>query len=221
MKVRYLLLLGLFVSTATPLIAQNRFSVGITAAPVLSHSHSNVRLTVPDQTGQPATARLDLRSSIGGFTAGVSVQYNFSPRWSLSTGLWFNQLRTTQPSPFTPATRTRVISSGYQIPLLVNYRLSDRRLSPVVSAGALGYLRNNTRYKPLDGGRDFRVKFGNSLNVQAIVGAGASYQLTPRWSLLVQPQLIWQFRPKGDDIIGYDRYVSYQLQGQVQLAYTL
>lgn len=223
MKLHFLPVLSLLTASVAPAFAQSRFSVGITAAPVLNHNRTNVTFKVPTGTGQLMDTTFAYRSSIGGFSVGLSVQYAFTSRWSLSTGVWLTQLRTTQPFPFTSGNvPARLISSSYQIPLLLNYRLANRRLSPYVTVGALGYFGGKTTYKPVEGSgfQKTSVKFGQALNVQAVVGAGVAYQLKPRWSLTVQPLLIWRFPPERKSGTRYNQYVSYQIQGQVQLAYS-
>lgn len=224
MNTRILLLLSLISTLLLPARAQSRLSVGLTAAPVLNYGHSNLTVNVPGGSGQFTPTTFDYRSSVGGFTAGLSVRYALTPSWSLSTALWFTQLRTTQPFPFAPGNvPSRVISSSYQIPLLLNYRLTNRRLAPYFSVGALAALRGATRYKSVDrsGSIDARIKFGGPVTVQAVVGAGVAYRLTSHWSLTAQPVLIWRFQPKQTDFVRYNQFVYYQLQGQLQLLYSL
>ncbi len=224
MKNPFLLLLSLLALLYTPTFSQKRFSVGLTAAPAFSHSYTNFTFTAPDQTGQLVSTDVSQRSSNWFATVGTSVDWAFTSRYSLTTGIWFSQSRMTQSYPFGPANvSARVISSGWAVPLLVNYRFSDRRLSPIVSAGALGSFGGSTRLKPEAGSglQEVRINFGNELTVRPMLGAGVSYRINPRWSLLAQPLLIWRFRPKDDQFIRYNRAVSYQLQGQVRLLYAL
>lgn len=214
------LLVLLAVTTAR---SQGRFTVSVSAAPVYNYNHTLAIFSLSDANGQQVRSQINYQSSGGGYTVGISARYAFTPNWSVSTGIWRNQLRSTQSFPFAPNDiRARVITSGYQIPLLINYKPGTGRLSPYFSVGALGYLYGKTRYKPADGSglSDVNVKFSNPVNVQAVVGIGASYQLTSHWSLTAQPLLIWRFPPKEDSFVTYSTYISYQVQGLIQLGYT-
>ncbi|AQG79102.1 outer membrane beta-barrel protein [Spirosoma montaniterrae] len=224
MKTRFPLLFSLLCVCVAPTFAQKRFSVGVVAAPAFNYSHTNLTFTAPNQNGQLVSTDFDQRSSGWAAIVGASADYAFTPRWSVSTGIWFSQSRSKQPYSFGSAnTSARVISSGWAVPLLVNYRFSDRRFSPLVSVGIQGSFGGSTVFKPEAGSsfREFRINFGNELTVQPLLGAGIAYRLTERWSLMAQPLLVWRFRPQGDQFIRYNRTVSYQLQGQVRLMYSL
>ena len=218
MKTIYCLVAGLLLTSTTLVSAQSRFSVGLTAAPVFNHSS----FTVADPSGQ--LTGFDFRSDVGGAMLGLSAQYAFTPQWSLSSGVWFQQLRSTGVFPFaTGIVSSRIISSVYQVPLLLNFRPTNRRLSPFFSVGTLGTFGSSTLYKPADGSglSNSRVRFSQPFKVNvAIVGAGVAYRLTPHWSLTAQPLLIWRFKPQSGNFIHYERFVSYQINGQAQLLYS-
>lgn len=223
MKTHFVWLLILVSLAFTPVLAQRRFSAAITAAPVLSHSHARQTVFLPDPAnpgGPPIENTFDVRSTVGGYKAGVSVQYNLTPAWSVATGLWRYQTSTTGLFPFAPGqVSTRIIASAWQVPLVVNYRPTTRRLSPYFSVGVVGTSRRPTVYKPAEGSgfSETRVLFGKkAVSFQALVGAGVAYRLNSHVSLTLQPQLIWQFRPSGN----YQQYTSYQINGQTQLVYS-
>ena len=58
--------------------------------------------------------------------------------------------------------------------------------------------------------------FSRSDDYRPVVGAGIAYRVNTHVSLLVQPMLIWQFRPAND----YDHFVAYQLNALTQLVYS-
>ena len=220
MKTNSYLLPGLLLALSVPTAAQSHFSIGLTAAPVLSHVSSRFSVSLPDQNGQLYQQTLDTKSTIGGYFVGVPVQYNITPKWSISSGLWFTQLRSTGDYLFSASgTSARIISSGYTVPLTVNYRPTTRRLSPYFSVGAVSSFQISTLYKPEAGTglQDITLKFGkHAITVQALLGAGAAYRISPHWLVTAQPQLIWYFKPSGR----FERYVSYRANGQVQVLYS-
>ncbi len=220
MSARYCFLLGLLLAASAPIVAQNRFSFGVTAAPVLNHVSSRFSVPLPDQNGQLYREVFDNRSTTGGYFVGVPIRYNLTPKWSVSSGFWFNQFRSTGIYPFSiSGPSARIISSSYQVPLTVDYRPSTRRLSAYFSVGAVGSYALSTVYKPEDGTglEEIKVNFvRQKVMVQALLGAGVAYRINQQWSLTAQPQLIWYFKPRGN----FERYVSYRLNGQVQLLYS-
>ena len=199
--------------------AQHRFSVSVTGGPVVSHASTKFTILLPDQSGQPIPTTFDNRSTITGHLIGLSAHYSFTANWSISTGLWYNRLGTDGTNPFDPITTpARIISQDFQVPFFINYRLGHKRLSPYFSAGALANFRQSTIYRveSTSGQDDIKVRFGKSMNVRAVVGAGIAYQLNSQLALIFQPQLVWHVKPKGD----YERYVAYQVNGQCQLMYS-
>lgn len=222
MKLRTVYLVSLIAFLSTPTLAQRGFSVGITATPAVSHSSSRITFTLPDQSGQLVDQTYDLRSTNWGYVAGGVLQYKFTSKWSVAGGFWYNRLSTESTFPFPVngvSVPARVVSSSYRVPLTLNYRLTTRRLSPYFSAGALASFSRPTLYKPEAGAglSDVKINFGkHKATVQALVGAGVWYQLNTHLSLIVQPTLIWAFRPNRQ----YERFVSYQINGQTQLLYS-
>ena len=224
MKTNLYYLLGalLLISAATS--AQSRFSLSVTGGPVVNHASARYNILLPDTSpglgGQTIVTTVDNQSTQGGYSIGLSAIYAFTPHWSISTGFWYNQLSMNGTNPFdggnTPA---RIISRNFQVPLLINYRLTSNRLSPYFSLGSLANFRRSTifRSETSTGPEEGRVLFGKSAaDYRAVVGAGVVYQLNKHLSLIAQPLLIWRFKPAGD----YERYVAYQVNGQIQLMYS-
>ncbi|MDB5240505.1 MAG: hypothetical protein JWP57_1130 [Spirosoma sp.] len=223
MKMHIFLIVSVLLVNAIPTLAQSRFSVGITAAPVVSYTRTRQHVLLPDYVnpgGPPIDNVFDFRSTIGGYTVGGTVLYDLTPRWSVTSGVWVSQTRTTGTFPFMPGNLpARIVTSALQIPLLVNYRPSTRRLSPYFSVGVVGSSRRPTVYKPVEGAAfsTTKVTFNNgAFSTQALVGAGVSYKITPNVSLTMQPLIVWHFKPSGN----FEHYIVYQINGQSQLLYT-
>ncbi len=61
---------------------------------------------------------------------GLTARYHIRPKWDISGGLLFNAEQQQRD-------KSRGFSKEYvRLPILINYRLFDRRLSPYVSIGA-------------------------------------------------------------------------------------
>ena len=86
----------------------------------------------------------------------------------------------------------------------MNYRLTNRRLSPYFSTGVL-FSRSNT----------FTAR---PITTDGVVGVGLSYRLDAGLSLLLQPSASYSFyRPASDAVYTLIQYSSYSLGIQTQL----
>ncbi|GAB4035244.1 outer membrane beta-barrel protein [Spirosoma jeollabukense] len=219
MKTNVYQALILLLITATLASAQSRFALSITGGPVVNHASMMSTVFLPDQNGQLTSTTIDSRSTTYGHVLGVSAHYSFTPDWSMSTGFWYNRLSMNGTNPFnsTPLP-TRIIAQTIQVPLFVNYRPGRKRLSPYFSAGTLANFPQSTIYRDQSntGQGDLKITFNKKTTFQAVVGAGVAYTLNTHLSLTAQPMLIWRFKPAGD----YERYVAYQVNGQLQLMYS-
>lgn len=216
MKIPAFLTVSLLVSATVLASAQGRFSVSVTAAPTYAHSDSRVNFIIPDDNGQLTTETVAFNTAAFGYKVGAMTQYAFTPAWSVSAGLWYSRLGMNSLFPFSPGDKkARVIQQALQVPLLLNYRSGQQRLSPYFSLGALTSFSGRTRYRTE--GSVLDVSFGKTVVFQPVLGAGVSYKRSQHLSFIAQPLLIWRFKPKGD----YERFVAYQLQAQCQLLYSL
>ncbi|UFH52299.1 outer membrane beta-barrel protein [Spirosoma sp. KNUC1025] len=199
--------------------AQSRFSVSAMLAPAYSHNHTRLNLLIPDGMGQTTNVQVSSNTSSVGYLAGAMFQYGFSDQWSISAGFWYNRVGTDGTFPFTlNPVPVRIINQDLQIPVLLNYRLTTKRLSPYFSVGSLANFRQKTIYRDESntGEGNARVLFKDPVNYRAVVGVGVSYRVNQQWTLLFQPQLVWRFRPEGD----FEAFTVYQLNGSFQLMYT-
>jgi hypothetical protein len=172
--------------------AQSRFSIAPTIAPFSSYSDSRKQNYLLFKYGT-------------GLTIGANINYHFSPVWSLTTGYWYQRGKVKgQYGDFFAFFRST--EEYMNIPLLLNMRPSSRKVSPYFSGGIVlsketGLNRSRTTAKTM-------------------LGAGVSYQLSPRLTVIAQPTLV----------LGSDRHekegppsfpAKRQLSFQAQLLYNL
>jgi hypothetical protein len=143
-----------------------------------------------------------------GSSVGVTAHYAFNPQWNLSVGLLYVHLASNKQYHYSQIYQTFNLKGTHnyaQLPVLINYRFSQKRLAPYVSAGALFSNRPTTANS-----------VGINTSVQA--GIGIDYQFSPKLSLLIQPIGSYLLtRPKDDATSKYDPYHSYIVSLQTQL----
>jgi hypothetical protein len=107
-----------------------------------------------------------------------------------------------------------------RIPLLLNFRSSDKRLSPYFSFGWLVDLPLTARVlvdRPDQGIQRLRLLTDKGPVFHVVAGAGVHYKLTPRYGLIVQPTASYNLGSFG----GYASHNdSYALGLQTQLVYS-
>ena len=195
-----LLLVGLFGVSVTPLSAQSRVSVAPTYWFNYSPYSYQINQTLNGATTQIHASGHEVVSSIG-----LTLRYHFTPQWDVSLGAFYyrntNHLKTPQ-SPYGES--TPFTSKGWQVPVMVSYRLTDHRLSPYFSTGAV-FTKSNTFT-------------GRPLTTDGVVGVGLNYKFHSGLSLLLQPTASYSFyRPASDALISFTKYSSYSLGIQTQL----
>jgi hypothetical protein len=203
----------------------NKFSLSVNVSPVYSGSFNERSIRIPTTQAQPINP-VFTRSSISyGYSVGLSAHYAFSSRWSATTGLWVNNF-TRAKSTFlfntntngiitSTSAGTRVSARTYQVPLLGNYRTSDRKLAAYFSAGALISIPPEATDYILGHNNDEVLLRGRRMAVFPMIGAGLSYQLNRRFSLLTQPTLMVEF-PVDEYIL----HNAYRVGLLTQLMYT-
>ncbi|GAB2569015.1 outer membrane beta-barrel protein [Spirosoma areae] len=208
-----LLAYPLLISPAT--FGQGRFAISATVSPIYRSL---------DGRSQIQNFGAEFSGRYSGFTTGLTVQYALHPNWSISSGLWYNQVKGdvnfqsfngAAVSPAEPV-RTETLRA-VQVPLLLHYSPSVRRLSPYLSAGFL--LTDNYRRTSVNNltGREYVDKeWGARLHV--LIGAGVQYRLSPKVSLIVQPTATYQL---GRPDPSYTRFQDVQFGLQTQVKFTL
>ncbi len=193
-----LLSLGLLGASGNLLSAQNRVSI----APVYWFNYGlySYRVhSVYNGLDTQVTGH-DVASS-----AGLTARYHFTSNWDVSVGLLYNWNSSRLTSPPHPYGENRPFpTEAIQVPVSVNYRLTDRRLSPYFSAGAL-FVKSKTFTEA-------------PIKTNGIVGIGFDYRFHSGLSLLVQPTVSYLFyKPANDAFFEFTKYSSYSLGLQTQL----
>ncbi|WP_461102792.1 outer membrane beta-barrel protein [Spirosoma koreense] len=197
-----LILLFTLLSSAvvTRIAAQSRVAI----APTYWFSYNpysyQLNYTFNGSTSQTPIAGHDIVSAVG-----LTLRYRFTPHWDVSLGGFYyrdtNHIKTPQ-SPYNES--TSFTSKGWQLPVMINYRLTEHRLSPYFSAGAIFSKSTTFTERPL--------------TTDGVVGVGIIYRINSDLLLLLQPTASYSFyRPASDDFYSFTRYSSYSLGIQTQL----
>jgi len=183
---RILIIGGILLGGYLPVRSQPRVSVGPLLALFSSYA------------GEPRDFEASFRYSTG-ISVGLQAQYDFSKKWALASGLWYETASVKAGDGILSATY-RTNQHNIAIPLLLNFRPADRLVSPYFSAGTLLVTKQEER----------------GLTAKALFAAGLSYQINPQLTLHVQPALTLGANSKPDRAI----YPSNrQLSLQAQLLY--
>jgi hypothetical protein len=192
-----LLSLGLLVAAISLLPAQSRVSIAPTYW--FNYNPYSYQFAI---TGSPSTTRsqIDQHNLVSSF--GLSVRCHFSPHWDVSTGILY--YKNTAYLAIFPGSTVPFTSEGWQLPLLMNYRLTKHRMSPYFSVGALFAKSKTFTEAPI--------------RTDAVAGVGVDYRFNSSLSLLVQPTASYSLeQPVNTDGFQYSNYRSYSLGVQTQL----
>ncbi|AUD04366.1 outer membrane beta-barrel protein [Spirosoma pollinicola] len=181
----------------TCLLAQSKVSI----APSYWFLHSNYNYQI--QSIYDGTIKgydgYSVASSIG-----LNARYHFTPRWDLSAGLLYNKTTSHLKDPST--NDVRLGTKYIQLPILINFRSSVKRISPYFSAGAIlekSALAGNDRVKP-----------------SAVIGIGVDYRISKNVDWLVQPTGSYLFyKPDSGWLYQFKDYNSYRIGIQTQLMF--
>lgn len=207
------------LTTLTSTFGQGRLSL----APTVSVGYRNLDYVLRFPGSTPSAT---VSGSYQTITGGLTAHYELSKHWSVSAGLLYNRykgddnLRSfSAASPVQESVRA-ITSENLQLPVLINYTGSSRRLSPYLSAGALLNYAYQTAYTDNGGStRQSRSTLSdpNALRVQAMVGVGVQYRLSPAMSLIVQPTATYELGKRSGD---YSTHRVYNVGLQTQLKFT-
>lgn len=203
-----------------PIWAQSKFAVSVSVSPLYSYSNVKLNTYFPDYitNGAPVLTQYSVRSTSNGYSVSILGRYRFSSHWSVTTGVGmshnWSEVPTILTDPHIDIEATVSRSRNYQIPVLVNYQTTTKRLSPYFSAGLLLSFRGLS-FLPLNGNPEVRVRSGGKLlTAMPIVGAGISYQLSTHLCLIAQPTFRYSI-PDSEVIYAH----SYQIGLLTQLLY--
>ncbi|WP_026631350.1 outer membrane beta-barrel protein [Dyadobacter alkalitolerans] len=201
-----LLLLPGFLLSGPGAISQSKFALSATVAPYYGHIKSRVEAMLPDPNGSGAITSQVLRSEISpkGYWAGLNGRYSFSQKWSVSTGFWFNHSSTSKSG-------TKSRSHHFSIPVIANLQITERKLSPYLSAGALWNFGTTSRLTIPDLGTVTFKSDRNTSRISSLIGAGVIYHFAERLSLVAQPTFTYAIPPSNINIHAYQLSLNVQL----------
>lgn len=176
---------------------QKSVAVSATVSPIVSNTYYNYRYFYPESDGQIVEpVYLNGSRWLSGYCAGLSILYNYAPGWSVSSGVWFEQISIQQNRQ--PAAGLGVITLHnrvIRVPVYLNYYSSAKRLSPYFSLGFLVDLPITSRMVvQRDGESTQHLRLTASLKpiFHLTIGAGVRYKLTKRYTLMAQPT--WSYK---------------------------
>ena len=176
-RVMKAILLAALLGIAGNASAQSRFSMSANVAPILKSS-----------TFYDNTSPVRQSTTYTGFGIGTNLHFQFSPRWSASSGLWLEWVKSR-------STEQSVLNNPhyFKIPLLVNYQLGQKRLSPYFTTGLVLEKFKYSTVVFLDGagaGNTTIYNVGERAQLKLLLAAGMKYDLNESLSLVVQPTFI-------------------------------
>lgn len=191
---------GLFLITTVSLFAQSRVSIAPSYWLNYNPYSYQINFTNNGSTTQTLASGHNIVSSFG-----LTARYHVTPQWDVSAGVAYYRNTDHVKSPQGPyGDTTPFTSKGWQLPVLVNYRLTSHRLSPYFSGGAI-FAKSKTFT-------------GRPITTDGVVGVGLNYRIDSGLSVLLQPTASYSFyRPANDAIIAFTQYNSYSLGLQTQL----
>ena len=180
-----------------PVWGQRTVSISVTLCPTFAHTNYSNRYLYPESDGQ-IVEPVYLSGSRWAFgtSAGLSILYKYAPGWSVSSGIWFQQLALRQNrQPVAGNGNVTLRNRALRVPLLLNYSSNQQRLSPYFSFGLLTDFPLTSRVIVTRSGESTQYLRLISLNsgptFHGLLGAGIRYKLTNRYTLTAQP--VWTY----------------------------
>ncbi|ADB39395.1 outer membrane beta-barrel protein [Spirosoma linguale] len=184
-----------FLASSTFVLAQSRVSV----APTYWFNHGNYAYQVYSayDGSETKSSGYSLESS-----AGLTARYKFNRKWDFSIGVLYSRGTSYVKTP--QSNDIKLTTEYIQLPVLINYRLSERRLAPYFSAGAIFGKNKSVSNDPV--------------KTSAIVGIGLDYKISSKLSWLIQPTASYLFyKPDNTILYQFRDYNSYNIGVQTQL----
>ena len=219
----------LVIITSTLTFSQGRFSLSATLSP--TQRKLDYRMTIYDSS--PNVSGANAIAKDHGGTIGLMANYQFHRNWSVSSGLWYNRskghldFQAFQNNAAVDAEPTRRMTlNNLQLPVLINFSPTKHRLSPYLSTGLVFNMNYKSLISPYPGSIEPGIARSKDINTNVMVGIGAQYRINSRWSLIVQPTVLYRLENlKKNSDQGYpiqfrSRFRDWQLGVQAQLKYT-
>jgi hypothetical protein len=193
-----LLFLAVFGASNAYLSAQSRVSV----APTYWFNDNAYSYQVDVSLVGP-TSRINVDEHNQTSSFGLSAHYQFAPKWDASVGALYYRGKANLIVLSDQGDRIPYTQEGWQVPVLVNYQLTEGRLSPYFSIGALWAKA---------------AKLAGGSKTSGLVGIGLNYRFSSALSLLLQPTASYSFkRPSNTSVLQFSNYTNYTLGVQTQL----
>lgn len=185
--------------------SQSRFAIG----PIFNFTRGNIA-TVEFPPGE-----LGFTDRGNGVALGLTGLYELDSTWSITAGLAYNWLKYYRRLPERGVIRK---TEDVQLPVMVNYRSSSKRLSPYFSMGAMLEKRMVTRVavSPAYVNSDIRTKL--PISVWLGMGAGISYRISSKCSFIAQPTLFYMLKTKEENLL-YAKFDSFKVNVQAQFVF--
>ena len=176
-----LLTLALLVALIAPVSAQSRVSIAPTYWFNYNPYSYQVDMNYNGARNQFLASGHGLISSFG-----LTARYHFTPKWNVSLGALYYRNTDHIKSPQGPyGERVPFTSEGWQLPILISYRLTNRPLSPYFSSGAI-----------LSKSKTFT---GAPIRTDGVIGVGLDYRFNSGLSLLMQPTVNYSLTKPASD----------------------
>ncbi|WP_338876415.1 PorT family protein [Spirosoma sp. SC4-14] len=211
---------ALFITSLA--FGQEKLSVSATIAPLFTHTAYDRLYLFPDSDGQVVDpVFLDGSTGSFGYSAGVTVYYTYAPGWSVATGLWYQyQVIKTDRLALAGVGQTSLRNRSFRIPILLNYRSSERKISPYYSFGPLIDFPASSRviaHREGESTQHLRLSSESGPIFSLLLGAGALYQLNTHVALTAQPTFTYHLGRFGG---AHTNFRTYELGLLTQLIYT-
>ncbi len=181
---------------------QPKLSVSATVVPTLTYTAYKFRFLYPDSDGQIVEpVYLNGPRWASGYSAGLSVIYTYAPGWSVSSGIWYQQLTTRQARQAAAGEGMVTLRNRFiRLPLLLNYCASTKRLAPCFSFGLLTDIPVPSRVVVTRTGastQHLRLETNSRPIFHLLLGAGVQYRLNARYLLMAHPAWTYRFGQLG------------------------
>lgn len=216
----------LLITFSTFAVGQGRFSLSATVSPTLrrmdvtSHSYDSF----PNGTSYSYNTKAEDQ----GGTVGLMAHYQFRPKWSVSSGLWYNRSSGhldfqsyKNGNAYAPEPTRRTVLNTLQLPVLINFAPSNRRLSPYFSTGVVLSMNYRSAISPGYMNSETMFTHSSALRTNVLLGLGAHYRINANWALIVQPTALYRLNDlKPDTRQEFTHFRDWQVGVQAQLKYT-
>ncbi|MPR37023.1 hypothetical protein [Salmonirosea aquatica] len=191
---RILILAGVLVGGCLPVQSQPTVSMGPLLAPFSSYA------------GEPRQPDASFRYSTG-IALGLQAQIDFTKKWSITSGFWY-ETASVKAGDGIFSSAYRINQRNIAIPLLLNFRPADRKVSPYFSGGTLLVSKREEQgliaRLLLAAGLSYRINTHLTFNVQPALTLGAPSKLDrtlypSNRQLSLQAQLLYQFSTRTDE----------------------